>query len=477
MVDSVGQSIAIQRALELELELEEYVDNDSRLRQQNQELSSRIVELETVLALGTGGVVAAPADSVTSSKDLSTLLGLWQQLGLSPEKRELILSDIRNANELAVGRFLGEARGDLQLAMNHRDTALETMSLVCKVFGLMQPEGVGAARGARSICESNKEIENLMTTLTLTADVKVNRLFEIKDRLLDLVSEMWLSSADLSMPLQTILKISKKNVDIATLAQDFESAGLVLTDSIMDAWSDEVSKLNVRRAGITTKAIVAKSAVVSFVRDLGLNESGLRNVSVGADVSSEAFEAAVTIVSVNSASNPPGSAIVLVALEQLQFGLESIKLHREQIAHNLSSFLQFISCYSDKDIDRPDPTTLYHQHILIGLFDLSHDSIMGLCDKESELTAKMVEYCKDIAGMASVLISGAPISLEYLLDNARKYSSDELFQPMTRAVESMDGLSVLLDEVWLKLGVKDFTNLWASKKADLTKVVCCISSH
>ena len=210
--------------------------------------------------------------------------------------------------------------------------------------------------------------------------------------------------------------------------------------------------------------------------ELEMDEFGLLNMAVGADVSLEALTTAVTLIIGSQPCSAPNFTAqdnrpIVGALESIQFALESIRLNRVNVSAILSQFLKFLSCY----YDHSNPATassakVYAVTDIKTLFKTVEDAITTICGLREEMVAKLQAHVDALSARSTVLSTGSPPTLEDFLTSARNASSDELFRPLTTASENLEGIQVLVDEAWLLSNIKELSSLMYSRNNTLMEV-------
>jgi hypothetical protein len=188
------------------------------------------------------------------------------------------------------------------------------------------------------------------------------------------MSEMWLEITDLSPALRALAKLSlptpsRRSGSTGGTGTEEESqalraarqlVSLKVTLSTLPVWEGEIRKLNRTRVQLTSKLVVARDGSAKLLgelqlRDMKENLTQLINASASFSVegeegeglgssqeqlSAQAVTMAVQILQSNSASNPPGSEKLLVAMERVQLVLDSVKANRAAAAQQVARFVE-----------------------------------------------------------------------------------------------------------------------------------------
>ena len=464
MVDSVGQRVAINRALDLERELELRLEQEEILKNQISELRGQLRDHELKLELLDGKVTSACSDEETSS-----LQALWNQLGIDDIDREQCLQQIRLASKNAMKQLLSEAHSSIIDAENQRSNTTNSICCICEAFQLDSNGYIACDDNNASLRQRNEALERSLELLKKRVGGLVTQVFEVKSRLLILAGDMQLNGNELLTELRTLLKVGS-NDDPVQVAKFLKNSGIIVSEAVVGKWRDELNKVNVVRAGTTMKAVAVKSLVVGLFRELEVEIGSLAQIVPDPSVTKDALNAAVAIVEANSATNPPGSNAILEALQCIYKYLNRVKANREVSSKNLLSAMQFLSSYSDKDRQSPKPGFSYKKADLLHLFDAVSDEIAVLCASKQGLEAKMVDFVAEISQVATG-IGGGAVSATELSQGAQKNSPGELFQPLTRAVELLSQESSTIDEIWLRSAIEVLSGLWKSKRPELIEVI------
>ena len=468
MVDSVGQHVAINRALDLERELESRIAEEDSLRTeiarlrgelQANELKSQLRQGQSMGCLDTEG-----ADALQS---------LWAELGMKDSDREKALEEIRVAASNTTRRLVIEAQSALVDSNAYYTKTISDIRCVCEVFKLNAEEYLPQETAKVPLSKRNEAMQLALSALSLRVGDLIRQLFEIKNRLLNLVGEMQLKGQDVSDELRSLLKLGA-NEDVVQVASFLKESGLFVSEASLAKWKDELSKVNASRAGSAMKAVAVRSLVVGLVKELDIEVEGLKELVTHPSLSlhpKEALEAAVAIIQANSATNPPGSAAILEALQGIYKYLSRVKSNREIAFKHLTVVLQFLSCYCEKSPESiKSAMGSLTKAGLLRLVDGASDTIVTLCESKQEFESKMSEFWAEISEMATG-IAGGPVTASGISQGARKVSSADLFQPMTRAVEQLLEESPAFEEVWLRLAIQVFQGLWKSKMFELMEVM------
>lgn len=459
----------MQRALELEFQLEEYLEQDAKLRQENAALLNRIQTME--LLRGSASPNAAPQQELMES-----LTTLWHDIGASTEDRERMLHEINNASSIAIEKYRTSAKIALQNATSNKGLAERNIDAVCSAFMLDKDDSIQLSTDSIPVLQLEKNLELALTKLVDSVKDRVASMAEVRARLASFMSEMSLSVHDLSPELRLLSSVPQSESDVVALAHQLRASGVVVTAESVESWRRELSKLNVKRTSTTLKAAAVKEEAIRLVAQLGFfDELSLHSLAMKTDdAAAEAVRVAVDIVMTGSASNPPGSDKLLSALEHVRAGLLAVSAEREKISGHLS---EIIRCTGGR-LDGGDAgSTVRGKDELINLFDSASESILYLCDSAPQqlesIRANKVTVYKFVSELA--------LADSDVVDTRLKYNST-LMHRVDRAVEGLIEESAGVGEKWLQLCKADLINLLNSKMNDVEKVVVfsllvCVSKY
>ena len=243
--------VAIQRAQDLEVELDGYVVSDEKHIKESTMNTERINTLEAALLKvqlrsqmsrfgsdngtnrresGGGG-----ASSGSAGDCFEALSSIWDSLGVKPEERALVVDDIQQVNVKARENALNKAQETLfnsqQKAENlYRDLTVIAQSLGQDIesyfYDSMMPAGLsGSILEKLSILPTLPRLHALRKAIdsaTAVLTVRSSSLEKLRERLIDTMAEMWLDNKDLPECLRGVLGI------------DFLAASTAANQSIED---------------------------------------------------------------------------------------------------------------------------------------------------------------------------------------------------------------------------------------------------
>jgi hypothetical protein len=369
--------VAIQRAQDLEGELEGYISSEDRLTQENESMAARIASLEAAILKTTlraqmsestvGDASTRSSDEDSAGDCFETLSCVWDSLGVNSDERSKAVSDIQKAGLRARENALQTARDKLSYSTEQTRVLERNLTLIAASLGKTIDSffGDSALAGAGTASEKLQSLPALprlsalrsaVDSATAVMTVRSSGLEKLKERLLDIIAEMWLDNKDLPQCLQDVVGVdflaasvaanqaveemdedSSDEVDeIATfmvtsalcVAQQLEKNKVTLTDSNTSLWEKEMRALNVTRAKLTTQMVALRAETAAICSSLSLDSDSLLAIISEGSVSSPAQDAAVELVVAPAVSNPPGSQTLLAAVSSIKKALEDVKSDR-----------------------------------------------------------------------------------------------------------------------------------------------------
>ena len=375
--------VAIQRAQDLEIELEGYVSSEDRLCQVNEEQIARIAILEASLlstqlrvqmSQGSADDICGPDGSTTmsSSECFESLSSMWNALGLDPDVKAKTVSDIQMAGIKARESALKNARITLERCHDQTEKLQKSLTLIANALGKEESFFFGAFPGIPTIMSISDRLLSMAVLPRLAAvrdaadaataviTVRASELEKLKERLLDTMSEMWLDVSELPDCLRNILGVDFKAAAAAAnqcmedeasvdssddvdeiaafmvtsasfIANQLEIHHIVLSETNIANWERAMRTLNVTRAKLTVQMVSVREETAKLCASLNVDSDSLRHIvsnGTGLPVT-DAQEAAFELVLGSAVSNPPGSQQLMTAVLSLKAALETLKSQRE----------------------------------------------------------------------------------------------------------------------------------------------------
>lgn len=403
-----AQLVAIQRASDLEKELEVVVANEESLQSKLAEKSNELdafmkkfqtleINLEVTKKLMDGINLSSscftPGASLLRDDYVQQLSTYWDQIGTPLGDRQNTLDYLLKCNEIAQARALKEAEDGLTLA----STELKQRHDYLVLFSSML--GKDAVSFLPESNENQNFMENVLTTMpkiqglsilqeslnkALTEILnKVEKVDNLKSKLLESVAEMWLELHDLPKCLQSLyhLKvdnliplISEKNNSSEAMMEikckEVSKVAKYLVEEKqtslqeLNQWDIELKKLRAQQNKITIALIALRDKILSTISELELKDSkgknslealissALQSTSpMGNEFSSQVVKKTIQVLSMKSASNPPCAIKLQDAMERVQLLLDSIKCNRNAVASQLKKFIsEYVDVFGDRDV-------------------------------------------------------------------------------------------------------------------------------
>ena len=385
--------VAIQRAQDLEMELEGFISSDDKLTQQNEEQAALIVTLEASLLSiqlraqmsqsDTNDICGQGTnDSICGSQCFESLSSVWNSLGVNPDDRAKAVNDIRKAGVRARETALSKATKTLERSHEQTEKLRTSLRIIANALGQEENSFFGSLPGMPTVLSIPDRLLSLAALPRLTAvrdavdaatavmTVRASSLEKLKERLLDVMSEMWLDINELPDCLRNILGVDfqaaaivanqsledESSVDnsddvdeIAAfmvtsavfVANQLESQFIILSEANIANWEKAMRNLNVTRAKLTTQMVTVRTETAALCTSLHLDLDALLYIAKDdrdlplTDAQNAAFE----LVLGSSVSNPPGSQQLLTTVLLLKSALETIKSERVIAAASTSEII------------------------------------------------------------------------------------------------------------------------------------------
>ena len=478
--------VAIQRAQDLEMELEGYISSDDRLCQVNEEQTARIAVLEASLlstqlrvqmSQGCVDDICAPDGSTTtmsSSECFESLSSMWNSLGLDPDVKAKTVSDIQMAGIKARECAWTSARNTLQRCHDQTEKLQKSLTLIANALGKEESFFFGAFPGIPTALSISDRLLSLAALPRLAAvrdavdaatavmTVRASELEKLKERLLDTMSEMWLDVNELPDCLKNILGVdfhaaaaaanrsiedeasvdSSDDVDeIAAfmvtsatfIANQLVANHIVLSETNTADRERAMRTLNVTRAKLTLQMVSVREETAKLSASLQLDSDSLRHiVSNGTDVPiTDAQEAAFELVLGSAVSNPPGSQQLITAVLSLKSALETLKSHRETASVLTSKFVSQLDLILIGEERKEDKEIKTNEKKLIVNFSLLCDIAARAEPVKSQLVVQLRGLLKQSTGYSdegseNELISSL-LSLKFVFNTPASVSNLETY--------------------------------------------------
>ena len=473
---------------------------------------------------------------------LTQLFKIWEELGLPDEERREALSYIQKARVLAKERAVMDAEYQLQSMVKEADVVKAQLHLLCSAMGCEVSDYLHDENYQRFVSSDmmstiyNPLLIPMLEALKFSSqqvvvDIcsKLPSLCTLKDKLTDIMSEMWLEISDLPLALRPLAKltIDMPSINAASQMDDktqlFEQV-MAISQQLSDykvsmrssvvVWESELRKLNLIRVQLTSKLISVRDSCMVLIDELKFvdvrkqlfalvqsfataNFSSIDQLSLSSSTTSndqdqlsvQAINAAVQLLNVNSASNPPGSEKLLSALERTKLVLESVKATRTTVGLHVSNLLHhfithftvdpataslatylnlltrinegkqskvFSTSHVEELFDGLDFITSYSREINHDLHMKLRDSLMevNVGSSESIVSTQISDYLKHKLQLTVVGGGGANDSTPVI---------SSFIVSMEEVVEELEAMSIFIEEEWVQLQVHRLVSQWHSK--------------
>lgn len=480
---------------------------------------------------------------------LTQLFKIWEDLGLPDEERREALSYIQKARVLAKERAVMDAEYQLQSMVKEADVVKAQLHLLCSAMGCEVSDYLHDENYQRFVSSDimstihNPLLIPMLEALKFSSqqvvvDIcsKLPSFCILKDKLTDIMSEMWLEISDLPLALRPLAKltIDMPSINAASQMDDktqlFEqvmSLSQQLSDykvsmrSTVVVWESELRKLNLIRVQLTSKLISVRDSCMVLIDELKFvdvrkqlfalvqsfataNFSSIDQLSLSSSSSTtsndqdqlsvQAINAAVQLLNVNSASNPPGSEKLLSALERTKLVLESVKATRTTVGLHVSNLLHhfithftvdpataslatylnlltrinegqqskvFSTSHVEELFDGLDFITSYSREINHDLHTKLRDALMevNVGSSESTVCTQISDYLKHKLQLTAVGGGGGSDSNPVI---------SSFIVSMEEVVEELEAMSIFIEEDWVQLQVHRLVSQWRSKYSEDT---------
>lgn len=473
----VSIKVSIQRAQELEQEVESLVANEEKLRDDNAELKQQLIYLQNEAYMEKARLRLDEVISEVPEDQCFQVLGdVWSNLGLSHKERDDVIDSITKASSLAKVKAQADAIHALEKAKVDVKTADQTLVHLCTAMDVPTTKYFNNHKKSMEapLLEQLEMLTAAIESAKEEFQTKVNQVINMKERLLDLVSEMWLEMGELPTCLQVLMNISGADNDTITFASELFKSSTVLSDSTMASWEKEMRQLNLTRATITNKLVALREDIVSRGSVLGLfDKNYLHEIiapnTLGSEITSDAVKAVVPLLLSTSNSNPPASTQLLAAMERVKVIFESIKANRVTVSSSLINLVENLNgMFTDEKVlavldntENPPKDWLLSAFDVIGAFS-------------SRATQAKSKYSNQLIEMMEEANCGAPeereASVQELIASTNEFLSSSSFQTVNQefvkldeSIDDLTSMSIFFEEPWLCSGIKKLSKAWNEK--------------
>jgi len=233
--NKVVENIAITRAQELESALQTYMEQESEMKNeiqalkvQNEELQRKSLEMKFVSGQDS---VGGDEGSVTELQQcLDSLTSVWESLGTPLDDRERVLASISSASKNAQGTAIDEAHKLMQQTKTEEDTLTTGLEDMCGVLDIEEGEYIDEnVLKNLPLLERITMLKGAYAKAEQEMSERSSKLFKLKAKLVDLMTDMDIEANDVCSNLQRLLRVDN---DMNT-ASAHELASHMLAKGVM----------------------------------------------------------------------------------------------------------------------------------------------------------------------------------------------------------------------------------------------------
>ena len=528
-------SAALKKANDLEKQLDHMSSNEHRLQEENDRISKTVTSLEETISelkmklhfsdnssneTESGHLAEIGSSSKTSEgfNVLRNLSSTWLELGLPQSDRDEALNYVQSSRIRTLERVLADAQSMRSAVVKDAKLLDQTIATICNILGVSPREMYTKAHipdfeESSSLLQKVKQLEIVKNVAEEEVRHLLPKLRLAKDRLLDVVAEMWLDILDVHPALQQVMRLKTSNLtqsqnsdsaEMLKVVTELSNANFCLAD--LDGVIEvEIRKLNLQRVQTTLKLIETRTETISLMDELAINQAhevdqlfqacklpsdGQSLIDDDSDaLSSDAIKAAVHLVVVNSASNPPGSQKLLFALQRLKFILESAKVNRSTLFDLLARLLAL--CQESLHITNSTPQS---QHVdskfmrseLCQRLELVEAIESDLRNLQSTTESKIIAISRNMSNTTELALKedterdtriasqiklykdqcqiafNTGVSKSSVFDGIYSFES-----AMHDIISDLEGMAAFTEEVWLRDRISKVCCRWASPDSDL----------
>ena len=367
-VTSTAVSVALQRAQDLERELETLSVNDEQRQKEMEDMSMQISQSKSAIEnyrlrerLSSELVAEGNAANIAENeKRFAELNELWGALGdIDEAQREAAIDRMQHARKHVHEALVEDIKNSLECSRVETQALSDDLKYMCLILNRQDVSFKVENNGnTGSIREQLSRLKTLYSSIEGEFSTRAARIIALKEKLLNLVSEMWIDITQLPIPLQGLLRVVMIEADAPELARRLNIEKLTLEESSFTTWENELRGMNLKRAQTTARLVKTREQLLILGTALDIrDESQLRAILAQTpldDLNSQAVEGAIELLLGNSASNPPGAEPLLAAAERMLLLLESVKINRSQALQLSNRFLNHFRGALNIDISSPN---------------------------------------------------------------------------------------------------------------------------
>ena len=458
---SLALQVSICRANELEKLLEASLQSEEESKEQNSALNSKLVEVENQLAnqvlRSKMSASSTSSSTAVSSQCIDKLVSVWDKLGVAGASRTEIVDSITNASEIAsikaVERYEDEHAQVLQQIQYLRETLDLFNRVACSGDAPTHADACSESLLLPQLAHYRNEVSRRQAEIIAKKDAMV----VIKEKLLDLLAEMWIEISDLPLSLQSLMKLSldkvcvEDNESVIALAHQVLDVDIVLTDSIVFAWNNEIKKLNVLRANNTNKLVTLRSNCVSLAQALGVHDKQSLNGALGANGNESTSSMVVNLMLSSSSANPPGASQLVTMFECMQSVLNVLKSNRNTVHELLFRFVETINGQIQDGVT---------YRIKEGFEVFSREEVADLLSHTTNINARSLQVREQLQHRLTMLSRDCKIDL---IANTKSVAEGS---HVAAAVDELCAIAELVEEEWITKTLTSFLALYQQQTSE-----------
>ena len=315
--------------------------------------------------------------------------------------------------------------------------------------------------------------------------------------------------------------ISKASVHLVLSVSDtLVNSGVSLSDDVISTMQGHIKQLNIQRATTVSNCVAETSACRQLLQEL-FNATScdelkghLSCLALGDDLPEQSMITAVQLVSDVNANSPPGSGLLLMALERLRLALETVRMNRVTISGLLDSFTLAVNSAQDiistenqdkekaNNIDNNADTNSTCMKVDIDSLELAFEKANDACmnaeassNALNEMLVRTIKECcaadvlpnnldnkiHDIVKAArerALQADTQPINMDMSGDFTDKIMSgsikdqdvnadDIYYRKACASLDEMQSMSLFIDEEWLCDRMQGLRETWDDTAIDI----------
>lgn len=458
---SLALQVSVRRANELEKLLEASLQSEEESKEQIAALNSKLVEVENQLTnqvlRSKMSASSASSSTAVSSQCIDKLVSIWDKLGVAGASRTEVVDSITNASEIAsikaVERYEDEHAQVLQQIQYLRETLDLFNRVVCSGDASTHVDTCSESLLLPQLAHYRNEVSRRQAEIIAKKDAMV----VIKEKLLDLLAEMWIEISDLPLSLQSLMKLSLDEVcvedseSVIALARQVLDVDIVLTDSIVLAWNNEIKKLNVLRANNTNKLVTLRSNCVSLAQALGVHDKQSLTGALGANGNENTSSMVVNLMLSSSSANPPGASQLVTMFECMQSVLNVLKSNRNTVHELLFKFVDTINGQIQDGVS---------YSVKEGFEVFSREEVADLLSHTTNINARALQVREQLQHRLTML------SRDCKIDLAANTKSVAEGSHVAAAVDELCAIAELVEEEWITKTLNSFLALYKQQTSE-----------